>query len=122
MAVPRIYDRWFKFPNIVFLSLLPLLTAVLALSCWSGLKRRARLMPFISAVGIFLLAYLGLVFSNIPWLVPPTITVWEAAADPSSQMFMLVGTAILLPLILAYTALVFWLFRARVGHGEDYHH
>ncbi|MDB5796355.1 MAG: cydB [Paucimonas sp.] len=120
--LPRIFQRWFSFPHVVFLAPLPLLTALLAFGCWKALKRRARLAPFACATGLFLLAYLGLVASNLPWLVPPSITVWQAAADPSSQLFMLVGTAILLPLILMYTVMVFWVFRARVGHGENYHH
>jgi cytochrome bd ubiquinol oxidase subunit II len=122
LEVPRIRDRWFSFPNIVFLLPLPILTVALAFGCRAALRRGARIAPFACAVGVFLLAYLGLVVSNIPWLVPASITVWQAAAEPSSQMFMLVGTAILLPLILGYTVMVFWLFRARVGEGESYHH
>jgi cytochrome d ubiquinol oxidase subunit II len=64
---------------------------------------------------------MGLVISWFPYLVPPTLTVWDAAAAPVSQMFMLVGTLILLPIILGYTALIYWLFRGKVAEGESYH-
>jgi cytochrome d ubiquinol oxidase subunit II len=59
--------------------------------------------------------------SNVPYLVPPTMTVWDAAAHPSSQMFYLIGASILLPIILGYTVLVFWLFRGPVKPEEGYH-
>ena len=59
--------------------------------------------------------------SSFPYLVPPTLTVWQAAAPPTSQLFMLAGTAVLLPIILAYTAYLYWIFRGKVRHGESYH-
>ena len=122
LAIPRIYERWFSFPNLLYLAPLPLFVIGFAVTCWNGLRRGGRLPPFAAAVGLFLTTYGGLVVSNVPYLVPPSITVWEAAADASSQIFMLIGTVILLPLVLAYTAIVFWLFRARVREGESYHH
>ena len=117
----RIAARWFTFPNYLFLGWLPLATLLFAVLCWRGIRRNRPILPFVSAVAIFLLAYLGLVVSNIPWIVPPTMTIWDAAAPPSSQVFYLVGAAILLPMILAYTALVFWLFRGKLRPGEGYH-
>ena len=59
--------------------------------------------------------------SNVPYLVPPTITVWDAAAAPSSQKFMLVGVLVLLPIILGYTVFDYWMFRGKVRVGEGYH-
>jgi len=53
--------------------------------------------------------------------VPDKLTVWDAAAAPSSQMFMLVGTLLMLPVILGYTVFVYWTFRGKVRHGEGYH-
>ena len=70
---------------------------------------------------MFLLSYLGLGFSLWPYIVPPGVTLWDAAAAPSSQRFLLVGAAILLPVILGYTAYVYWLFRGKVEHGAGYH-
>ena len=68
----------------------------------------------------FSLGFIGLVISNVPYLVPDTITVWQAAAAPSSQLFMLVGTLLMLPIILGYTAFVYWTFRGKVRTGEGY--
>ena len=117
----RIAQRWFSLPNIFFLAQVPVATALFSWLCWRGMRRGQAILPFVSAVAIFLLAFLGLVVSNIPYLVPPSMTIWEAAAHPSSQVFYLVGASILLPMILAYTVLVFWLFRGKLGPGEGYH-
>ncbi len=100
---------------------MPLATLVLAVVCWFGLRRGRHVQPFACAVGIFLLAYLGLVLSNVPYLVPPTVTVWDAAAAPASQKFMLVGVLVLLPVILGYTVFNYWVFRGKVRVGEGYH-
>jgi cytochrome d ubiquinol oxidase subunit II len=122
LQIPRIRARWFTSPNFFLLAPIPLATLALAWLCWRGMRAGATIQPFACAAGVFLLSYAGLVISNIPYLVPPSITVWQAAADPASQVFMLIGTVILLPLIFGYTVMVFWLFRARVREGEDYHH
>jgi cytochrome d ubiquinol oxidase subunit II len=121
LAFDRIAERWFSWPNILYLSPVPLLTAVVAFLCWYGLSTGREAMPFLSAVGLFLLGFLGLVISNVPYLVPPSITVWEAAAVPESQIFTLVGVLIMLPIILGYTAFVYWTFRGKVREGEGYH-
>ncbi|MES3023583.1 MAG: cytochrome d ubiquinol oxidase subunit II [Pseudomonadota bacterium] len=117
----RIAERWFSVPNIFFLIQVPVATALLAWLCWRGIRGGRHVLPFASAVGIFLLAFAGLVLSNIPYLVPGAMTIWQAAAHPGSQLFFLVGVAILLPMILAYTVLVFWLFRGQIKTGEGYH-
>jgi len=120
-ALQRVAERWFSLPNFYFLSQVPLLTILLAWSCRRGIRRGKTYQPFFSATGLFLLAYVGLVISNVPYLVPPTITLWQAAAHPSSQLFMLIGTCLLLPMILGYTAFQYWVFRGKVRHGEGYH-
>lgn len=120
-AIAHVAERWFTLPNFYFLSQVPLLTLLLAWSCHRGIRRDKVLQPFLSAAGLFVLAYLGLVISNVPYLVPPTITVWQAAAHPSSQLFMLIGTCLLLPMILGYTVFQYWVFRGKVRHGEGYH-
>lgn len=121
LQLPRIADRWFSVPNFYFLSQVPLATLLLAWLCWYGIRRNKPLLPFACAVGLFLLAYGGLLISNMPYIVPPTITLWDAASHPSSQVFFLIGAAILLPMILAYTVFVFWVFRGKVQPGEGYH-
>jgi cytochrome d ubiquinol oxidase subunit II len=121
LAFPRIFERWFSLPNILYLWPVPLVTALLALGCWVWLSRGYDGPPFLAAVGLFLLGYLGLVISNFPYVVPPALTVWDTAAAPASQFFMLVGTLLLLPLILGYFVFVYWLFRGKVREGEAYH-
>jgi cytochrome bd ubiquinol oxidase subunit II len=120
-AVPRIWERWFSLPNILYLAPIPLLTALASFLCWRGIETRDDAMPFFSAVALFLLGFAGLAISNLPYLVPPSVTIWDAAAVPSSQAFMLVGTLVLLPVILAYTVFVYWTFRGKMRHGEGYH-
>jgi len=78
-------------------------------------------IPFACALGLFFLAYTGLGISMWPMIVPPHITIWDAASPRSSQLFMLVGAAVLIPVILAYTAYVYWLFRGKIKAGQGYH-
>jgi cytochrome d ubiquinol oxidase subunit II len=117
----RIAERWFSTPNIYFLWPVPIATALLALLVWRGLNRRSDYLPFIGAVGLFLLSFLGLAISTFPYLVPPTLTIWETAAVPDSQVFMLIGVVFLLPIILGYFVFVYWTFRGKVRPGEGYH-
>jgi cytochrome d ubiquinol oxidase subunit II len=121
LVFPRIWERWFSMPNFLYLSPVPLLTAYAAYTCWNGLERGDDTRPFVASVSLFLLGFLGLAISNMPYLVPPSVTVWDAAAHPTSQMFMLVGTLVLLPVILGYTAFVYYTFRGKVKPGEGYH-
>ena len=119
---PHIAGRWFSLPNILFLWPVPLITALTAFAAWRALDKGRDVAPFAASVALFLLGYLGLAISTFPYLVPFSLTIWQAAAAPSSQMFMLVGTAVLLPLTFAYTGYVYWLFRGKVKRGESYHH
>ena len=121
LAFPRIAQRWFTMPDLLYFSPVPLATAAVMLGCWYGLVRRKRVQPFVCAVLLFLLAYSGLVVSNVPYIVPPSLTVYEAAAHRNAQVFVLVGVAILLPVILGYTVFNYWIFRGRVKAGEGYH-
>jgi cytochrome d ubiquinol oxidase subunit II len=121
LSMPTIAARWFSASNIIYLWPVPLVTALTAYACWLGLRSGSDSLPFLSAIGLFLLGYFGLAISWFPYLVPPSVTIWDAAAAPVSQIFMLVGTLILLPIILGYTALIYWLFRGKVAEGERYH-
>ncbi|HJV75729.1 MAG TPA: cytochrome d ubiquinol oxidase subunit II [Noviherbaspirillum sp.] len=121
LQIERIAERWFSTPNLYYLLPVPLVTLLLAWLCWRGIRKQQPILPFASAVGIFLLAYAGLVVSNVPYLVPPSVTLWQAAAAPSSQLFFLMGTMILMPMILIYMVIVFWLFRGKLQPGEGYH-
>ena len=121
LAFERIAARWFSLPNILFLWPVPFITALVALGGWRWLDAGRELLPFVAAIVLFLLGYLGLVISSFPYLVPPALTVWQTAAHPASQIFMLLGTAALLPLIFVYVAFVYWIFRGKVREGEGYH-
>ncbi len=121
LQFPRIAERWFSLPNFYFLWPVPAVTALLAFASWRWLEAGRDALPFFGAIGLFLLGYLGLVISSFPYLVPPSVTVWQAAAAPASQIFMLLGTLVLLPLILVYTGFVYWVFRGKVREGEGYH-
>ncbi len=121
LALPRIAERWFSLPNFYFLWPVPVVTALVAFLCWRWLEQGRDVPPFLATIGLFLLGYLGLVISSFPYLVPPTLTVWDVAAAPASQIFMLVGTLLLLPFVLGYVVFIFWLFRGKVRAGESYH-
>lgn len=116
-----IWARWFSMPNIFFLWPLPLTTAALVVFVWRAIARGDELKPFLGVIGIFLLCFLGLAISAYPYLVPPVIDVWQAAAGQASLQIMLYGVAIMLPLILGYTAFVYWTFRGKLREGESYH-
>ena len=118
---PRIAARWFSLPNFLFLWPVPAVTAVVAFACWRWIGQRREVPPFLAAIALFLLGYLGLVISNFPYLVPPSLTVWDTAAAPASQIFMLLGTLLLLPFVLGYVVFIYWLFRGKVREGESYH-
>jgi cytochrome d ubiquinol oxidase subunit II len=121
LTVPSIAQRWFSLPNILYLWPVPLVTALTALMAWRWLEGGRDIPPFLASIALFLLGYLGLVISWFPYLVPPSLTIWQTAAHPSSQMFMLVGTVALLPIILGYIVFVYWIFRGKVREGEGYH-
>ena len=120
-AVPRIFERWFTMPNLLYLSPVPVLTALASYLCWQGLETRHDIKPFAGAICLFLLGLIGLAISTLPYLVPPSLSIWDAAAHPSSQMFMLAGTLVMLPVILGYTVFVYRTFRGKVRVGEGYH-
>jgi cytochrome d ubiquinol oxidase subunit II len=117
----RIAERWFSLPNFYFLWPVPTVTALVAFACWHWIGKERDAPPFLAAIALFMLGYLGLVISNFPYLVPPSLTIWDTAAAPSSQIFMLIGTLLLLPIVVGYIVLVYWLFRGKVREGESYH-
>ena len=121
LLAPRIADRWFTLPNIAFLWLVPAVTALTAFFAWRWLERGAEVLPFLASLALFLFGYLGLVISNFPYIVPPTLTIWDTAAAAPSQIFMLLGTLFMLPIIIGYFVMVYWLFRGKVQEGESYH-
>ncbi|TMM46673.1 cytochrome d ubiquinol oxidase subunit II [Qipengyuania marisflavi] len=117
---PEYADRWLSAPDIYFAAPIPLLTAILAVLLYRSLTTGGEGKPFWLALGLFLLGMAGLGLTIWPNVVPPSLTIWDAAAPPRSQSFMLVGVAITMPLIIGYTAWAYWIFRGKTGH-EGYH-
>lgn len=118
---PEYLDRWFGWPSGAWSAIVPILLAVAIWQLWSGLKNHDDMRPFLATVAIFVLSYVGLGVSFYPNLVPPALTIAEAAAPDSSLMFLLVGAVVLIPMILAYTAYSYWVFRGKVRVGDGYH-
>jgi cytochrome bd ubiquinol oxidase subunit II len=86
-----------------------------------ALQRDEHWMPFLLTLALFLLSYAGLAISLFPYVIPPEITIWDAASPRSSQLFLLVGTIFLLPIILTYTAYNYWVFRGKESADSGYH-
>lgn len=117
----RIAERWFSWPNIVYFSPVPIITALLALWLWRTLVRGSDVAPFFAAMGLFALSYLGLAISLFPYIVPHRITLWEAATAPEGQAFLLIGTLFLIPIIFMYVGWSYWVFRGKVRADAGYH-
>jgi cytochrome d ubiquinol oxidase subunit II len=105
----------------LYLSPLPILSALLVMVCWRGMRTGRASASFYSAVAVFVFAFVGLAISSYPYLVPWHVTLWDAAADPAAQKFIFIGIAILLPFILGYTIFSYYTFRGRLREGEGYH-
>src|SRR5262249_34883901 len=115
--------KWFDFPRTIALMLLPLATVASGWLVWATTGRLKRgepepdWVPFAGAVAIFVLAFAGLAYSIFPFVVIDRMTIWEAAAHPSSLVFMLVGVVIVVPFLIAYTAFAYRVFRGKARAG-----
>jgi len=121
LRFPHVADRWFTFPNILFLAPVPLLVALCMFLLLRSLGRKPFRQPFVLALALIFLGYSGMAISIWPHVVPPAITIWEAASPPQSQGFALVGTLFILPIILMYTGWSYWVFRGKVEADAGYH-
>lgn len=117
----HIAQRWFSWPNIAWLAPLPLATLLIALGLWRALARGSDAWPFFAAMGLFLACYLGLAVSLFPYIVPHALTLWDAAAPPRTQAFLMIGTLFLIPIIFTYTGWSYWVFRGKVRGDMGYH-
>jgi len=112
--------RWLDMPNILFASQVPLITAIIAFLLFRALVKRREGWPFLLSLALFLLGMAGLGVTIWPYVLPDAVTIWDAAAPERSQVFMLIGVALTMPLIIAYTAWSYWVFRGKVGEA-GYH-
>jgi cytochrome bd ubiquinol oxidase subunit II len=121
---PSFSQRWFAWPGILATAIAPILSVVLAFVFFASLRKEEGehdRRPFMCALGWFVLGFLGLGYSIFPMIVPPSLDIWQAASVPSSQIFLLVGAAVMIPLILGYNALSYYIFRGKVEPGAHYH-
>jgi cytochrome bd ubiquinol oxidase subunit II len=109
--------RWFTWPNTILTAPVPIAVAAVTVLLLRALANRQDAQPFYLALCLFALSYAGLGISMYPYIVPQSITIWQAAAPASSQIFMLVGVTFLIPLILGYTAWAYYVFRGKVRGG-----
>lgn len=121
LSDPAIAERWFSWPNTAILAPVPVITLLLAWGEWAALGSRREVAPFLAGLGLFLMSYLGIAISLWPMIVPHHYSLWDAAADQSTQAFFLIGTLVLLPVILMYTAWSYWVFRGKVRADAGYH-
>lgn len=115
------FERWFAFPTSIFSFVVPVLVAACAYALWRGLVSDKHLQPFLAALGLFVLSFIGIGISFYPYMVPGALTIAAAAAPDSSLEFLLVGAGILIPIILIYTGYAYWIFRGKVDPNEGYH-
>lgn len=114
------YRRWLDFPGVLLTAQVPLATLIVSVLLFRALRLRRELQPFLYALALFGLCIMGLAVSIWPNVIPARLTIWEAAAPHRSQVFMLWGASVLIPVILAYTGWAYWVFRGKVG-SEGYH-
>lgn len=115
-----IYERWFSWPNLLYLSPVPILTAICAFMLFRSIMKNYEYKPFIYSILIFVLGLVGLVVGLWPWVVPYSVNFRQAAAAPESQSLLLVGAVIILPIILTYTAFCYYVFRGKSSHDLTY--
>ncbi|WP_445491087.1 cytochrome d ubiquinol oxidase subunit II [Rhodopseudomonas sp. RCAM05734] len=113
--------RWFNWPNVLLTAPVPVAVAAVTALLLRSLAKRQDNRPFFLSLTLFALSYAGLGISMWPYIVPRSITIWQAAAPASSQIFMIWGVAVLVPIILAYTAWAYYVFRGKVSAGTGYH-
>ena len=118
---PDIAERWFSMPNLLYFMPVPVLVLLCAFGLLRSIQRYANYTPFLLTLALIFLGYSGLGISLWPNIIPPSVSIWEAAAPPQSQGFTLVGALLILPLILMYTAWSYYVFRGKVSAEDGYH-
>ncbi|MEH6520410.1 cytochrome d ubiquinol oxidase subunit II [Sulfitobacter sp.] len=115
------FQRWFSLPGSILSVLIPGAVLATAWALFSGLSAGKDAQPFLAALGLFVLCFAGIGISFYPNIVPPNLTIAAAAAPDESLWFALVGTLVLVPMILTYTAYTYWVFRGKIDPEEGYH-
>lgn len=116
-----IFARWFSLPNLLYFAPVPVLVLLVVWQMLKRVPRRGQASPFVLTLALLFLGYTGLGISLWPNVIPPDISIWQAAGPPQSLGFTLVGALLIIPVILMYTAWSYWVFRGKVRHGDGYH-
>jgi cytochrome d ubiquinol oxidase subunit II len=114
-------NRWFAWPGMILTAPVPIAVAAITVLLLRSLANKQDYRPFFLTLALFGLSYAGLGISMWPYIVPQSIDIWQAAAPENSQILMLVGVAIMVPLILGYTGWSYWVFRGKVNPESGYH-
>jgi len=114
-------ERWFSYPAVLYVAPVPGLVLFAGWVLHTGIRDRRDHTPFLAALALFGLSYIGLGVSFFPYIIPPSVTIYDAAAPESSLKFLLAGAAVLIPTILAYTAYAYWVFRGKIDADTGYH-
>lgn len=117
----NLMTRWFTGSNFLYLSPVPILAIINAGALWSAVTRDREVAPFVLSLTFFLLGFIGLVVGIWPNIVPPSMTIWDAASPVQSQGFVLVGVIIMIPAVLAYTGYSYHVFRGKVAADASYY-
>ena len=119
MVSLRIFEKWFAWPEIFMLAPIPFMTGALIFATWFVLHRlptpndNFSWLPFTFTIGLYILCFYGLAYSFYPYIVPDTLLITEAAAAHGSLMFILIGAIIVLPILIGYTAISYYVFRGK---------
>lgn len=122
LAHPVIAARWFNAHQLLYFSPVPILVVVFTYLTIKACQKQQESMPFLYTLALVFLAYTGFLISIFPYVIPPSITIWEAAAPANSQLFALIGALILIPIIIIYTIMAYWIFRDKVRVGDEGYH
>ncbi|ORE91815.1 cytochrome d ubiquinol oxidase subunit II [Acuticoccus sediminis] len=117
------YDRWFRWPNVIYAAPVPIVVGLLTLFLFRALHvHQHDKWPFLLALALFLVTFIGLGISIWPYVIPTEVTIYDAASPYKSQLFMFVGAVVLIPIILAYTAYSYWVFRGKLDPDKGGYH
>ncbi len=119
---PHIAERWFSLPQLLYFSPVPILVLIFTYLALKAYRQQQQFRPFLYTLALVFLAYSGFLISLWPYIIPPSVSFWQAAAPESSQRFTLIGALILIPIILGYSAMSYWIFRHKVRVGDDGYH
>jgi cytochrome d ubiquinol oxidase subunit II len=119
LTEPAVASRWFAWPNLALLAPVPLVTALVIVAIWRSLWGPRDVLTFQLSMILFALGFGGLCISLWPYIVPRQITIWDGIADPQTLWFVGVGIVIVMPIVLAYQARAYWVFRGKTRIHED---